>query len=102
MLVIVVLLVIWQILGSRWPVWMPADWPASGLFFTPTTHSARSLPLHHLHCPMHRDIKEMLIGSAGIILFGVAIIASPPFARFVDQHFFSYVRMAWDLVRHVP
>jgi hypothetical protein len=34
--------------------------------------------------PMHHDIKEMLIGTAGIILFGVAIIASPPFARFVD------------------
>jgi hypothetical protein len=50
---------------------------------------------------MHRDIREMLIGSAGIILFGAAIIASPPFARFVDQYFFSYVRMVWDFVRHV-
>jgi hypothetical protein len=50
---------------------------------------------------MHRDVKEMLIGLAGIILFGAAIIASPPFARFVDQYFFSYVRMVWDLVRHV-
>jgi hypothetical protein len=50
---------------------------------------------------MHRDVKEMLIGSAGIILFGAAIIASALFARFVDQDFFSYVRMVWDLVRHV-
>jgi hypothetical protein len=50
---------------------------------------------------MHRDIKEMLIGSAGIILFGVAIIASPPFARLVEQYFFSYVQMVWHLVRQV-
>jgi hypothetical protein len=50
---------------------------------------------------VHRDIKEMLIGSAGIILIGAAIIASPPFARFVDQYFFSYVQMVWDLVLHV-
>ena len=51
--------------------------------------------------PMHRDVKEMLIGSAVIILFGAAVIASPPFARFVDQYFFSYIQMIWDLVRHV-
>ncbi|WFU45431.1 hypothetical protein QA640_46285 (plasmid) [Bradyrhizobium sp. CB82] len=50
---------------------------------------------------MPRDIKEMLIGLAGIILFGAAISASPPFDRFVDQYFFSYVQMVWDLVRYV-
>jgi len=60
---------------------------------------ARSLPLHHLHCPMHRDLKEMLIGSAGIILFGIVIMNSPPFARFIDESFFSYIRMVWDLLR---
>ena len=72
------------------------------LFPTPmrrssSQHPAASSTLLH----MHRDIKEMLIGSAGIILFGAAIIASPSFARFVDQYFFSYFQMVWDLLLHV-
>ncbi len=50
---------------------------------------------------MHRDVKEMLIGLAGITLFGAAIIASPPFARFVDQYLFSYVNMIWDLPKKI-
>jgi hypothetical protein len=34
---------------------------------------------------MHTDAKELLIGSAMIVLFGVALIVSPPFAQFVGR-----------------
>ena len=37
---------------------------------------------------MHRDGKELLIGSGAIFLFGMALIAWPSFAEFVG-HFFS-------------
>ena len=32
---------------------------------------------------VHRDIKEMLIGSAAIALFGTALIAWPPLAGYI-------------------
>ncbi|WOH55342.1 hypothetical protein [Bradyrhizobium sp. BWC-3-1] len=43
---------------------------------------------------MHREIKEMLIGSGIIILLGIGIgiIAWPPLGLFVDRYFFSYLR----------
>lgn len=47
---------------------------------------------------MHREIKEMLIGSGCIILFGIGIIASPPLSLFVDRFFFSYLRLALQWV----
>ncbi|MET4121098.1 hypothetical protein ABIB85_007528 [Bradyrhizobium sp. JR1.5] len=43
---------------------------------------------------MHREIKEMLIGSGIIILLGIGIIAWPPLGLFVDRYFFSYLRLA--------
>jgi hypothetical protein len=42
---------------------------------------------------MHRETKEMLIGSVGIVLFGAAIIAWPPLTVFIE-HIFAYLRMA--------
>ncbi|TPQ30208.1 hypothetical protein C2U70_27080 [Bradyrhizobium guangdongense] len=32
---------------------------------------------------MHRDIKEMLIGSAAIILWGIVLSAWPPLGAFI-------------------
>jgi hypothetical protein len=43
---------------------------------------------------MHREIKEMLIGSGIIILLGIGIIAWPPLGLFIDLYFFSYLRLA--------
>lgn len=43
---------------------------------------------------MHREMKEMLIGSGVIILLGIGIIARPPLGLFVDRYFFSYLRLA--------
>lgn len=34
--------------------------------------------------PMHRDIKEMLIGSCAIILFGIALTVWPPLGAFIQ------------------
>ncbi|MGY4626693.1 hypothetical protein [Bradyrhizobium sp. USDA 4486] len=48
---------------------------------------------------MHRDIKETLIGSAAIILFGAAVIRWPSFGHFVDQFFFSYCVSTWHFLR---
>lgn len=42
---------------------------------------------------MHREIKEMLIGSGIIILFGIGIISWPPLRLVVDRYFFSYLRL---------
>jgi hypothetical protein len=50
---------------------------------------------------MHRDVKEMLVGSAGTVLFAVAIIALPRLAHFIDQYLFSYLQMVWDLLRYL-
>ena len=50
---------------------------------------------------MDREIKEMVVGSAAIVLFGIVLIVWPPFGLFIEQYFFSYVRMAWDLLRSI-
>ena len=50
---------------------------------------------------MHRDLKEMLIGSAGIVLFGIALVVSPAFALFVERYFFSYLRTAWVFIHGI-
>jgi hypothetical protein len=47
---------------------------------------------------MHRDIKEMLIGSTAIVLFGGAVIRWPSFSLFVDQYFLSYLYAGWHFV----
>jgi hypothetical protein len=50
---------------------------------------------------MHCEIKEMLIGSVSIILFGVAIIAWPPLALFIERYVFSYLRLVLQWVPFV-
>jgi hypothetical protein len=47
---------------------------------------------------VHRDIKEMLIGSTAIVLFGAAVIRWPSFSLFVDQYFLSYLYAGWHFV----
>ncbi|WP_156175302.1 hypothetical protein [Bradyrhizobium sp. LTSP849] len=47
---------------------------------------------------MNRDIKEMLVGSTAVLLFGAAIIHWPSFGLFVDRYVFSNLRVAWHFV----
>jgi hypothetical protein len=46
-----------------------------------------------------RDRTEILIGSVGIILFGISLTVWPSFAEFIDRFVFSYVTELVDLVR---
>ena len=48
-----------------------------------------------------RDIKEMLIGSSAVILFGVALIKWPSLGVLLNQYFLSYLEAAWHLVRSI-
>ena len=50
---------------------------------------------------MDREIKEVLIGSAGTLLFGLAVVTWPSFGLFIDEHFFVYVRIAWGLIPRI-
>jgi|tagenome__1003787_1003787.scaffolds.fasta_scaffold20747406_2 hypothetical protein len=45
-----------------------------------------------------RDIKEFLIGSIAIVIFGAAIIRWPSFGMFLDRYFFSYLKALWHLL----
>jgi hypothetical protein len=50
---------------------------------------------------MHRETREMLIGSTAMLLFGAAIIRWPAFADIVDRYFYHYAlaiwRFAWQI-----
>jgi hypothetical protein len=43
---------------------------------------------------MHRDTKELLIGSVTVLLFGIALVVWPP----LGDHTHDAVRFALDLI----
>lgn len=44
---------------------------------------------------VHRETREMLIGSTAILLLGAAIIHWPAFADVVDRYFHHYALVIW-------
>jgi hypothetical protein len=43
---------------------------------------------------MHRETKELLIGSAAMLLFGIALVAWPP----LGQHIHDVIHVPLDLI----
>ena len=43
---------------------------------------------------MDRDIKSILVGSTGVILFSIALVVWPAFGLLIDRYFISYLSIA--------